>query len=122
MILIAATLALVTAPAPIADMTSYSAEEADLVSRAKECGDALSRIYPNHMWIVQWAPGGVLAIKHGLGDNRYGYTIDNAMLCSYADLVRACTLAGGELLERMGMRRGAWNGEDQPTSYEGAPL
>lgn len=102
----------------VTDMTSYDPAEADLITRAKECGDALSRIYPNHLWMVSWAPGGVLIVKHGLGDARYGFTVDFAELCSYSDLVKACTLAGGELLERMGLRRGAWNGEEQATEYQ----
>ena len=85
----------------------------------KKAAMLLSRGYPNHLWMVGSAPGGVLVIKHGLGDNRYGFTVDVPSAASVSELEKAIYMAGGELLERMGLPRGAWDGDTQPTQYEG---
>jgi hypothetical protein len=100
------------------EVTSFDQESVEMEERAKLVAETLSSIYPNHMWMVGWAPGAVLIVKHGLGDSRYGYTIDNAAICSHKDLFRSVVQAGGELLERMGLPRRAWNGEDQATQYQ----
>lgn len=86
----------------------------------KKAAMLLSRIYPNHLWMVGSAPGGVLCIKHGLGDSRYGFTIDVPKAASASELEKAIVYGGGELLERMNMPRGAWDGETQATQYDGA--
>jgi hypothetical protein len=52
-----------------------------------------------------------LVVKHMAGEGKYGYTIDGAKIFSARDLAHCAMLAGGELLERMGMTRGRWNGE-----------
>lgn len=100
------------------DVTSFDQESLEMESRARLVAETLCKEYPNHLWQVGWAPGATLIVKHMLGDARYGYTIDNAMICSQTALRRACQQAGGELLERMGLPRGAWNGEDQATQYQ----
>jgi hypothetical protein len=79
----------------------------------------LTRTYPNHLWQVGCAPGGVLCIKHGMADSRFGYTIDLPSCHSSSQLEHAIIMGGGELLERMGMARGAWNGEGGMTEYAG---
>jgi hypothetical protein len=53
------------------------------------------------------------------GDNRYGFTIDVPGAASSSELEHAIMLAGGELLERMGLARSAWDGDTQPTKYVG---
>ena len=85
----------------------------------KKAALLLTRLYPNHLWMIGAAPGGVLIIKHGLGDNRYGFTVDVPGAHSSSELEHAIMLAGGELLERMGLERGAWDGDTQPTKYIG---
>lgn len=80
----------------------------------------LTRAYPNHLWQIGSAPGGVLVVKHGGADGRYGYTVDVAGAHSSSALEKAIYMAGGELLERMGLPRGAWDGEAICQKYEGA--
>lgn len=98
-----------------------SMDEYALNERAKAVAYVLSTTYPNHLWQVGWTNGNVLVVKNALiGGGKYGYTIDNAALVTHRDLVKAARDAGGELLERCGMRRGAWDGDEQPGRLEGA--
>ena len=83
---------------------------------AKRLGDT----YPEHLWAVGWAPGRTLVIKNMAMDGRYGYTVDAARAATVSELEHAITMGGGELLERMGMKRGRWNGEFV-TEVEGVP-
>jgi hypothetical protein len=78
---------------------------------AKLAAVVLSRHYPNHLWAIGWAPGLTLVIKNMAMDGRYGFTIDAGRCASASELEFTVMMAGGELLERMGMKRGAWNGE-----------
>jgi hypothetical protein len=93
------------------EVTSYDHESIEMEHKAKEVATALCKSYPDHPWAVGWAPGMTLVVKHLAGDSRYGYTIDGAKSFSANDLKKLATAAGGELLERMGMGRGRWNGE-----------
>lgn len=98
-----------------------SMDEIDMNEKAKEVAETLTRHYPNHLWQVGWAPGNVLVVKNALiGGGKYGYTIDCPRSISATDLAHTAMLAGGELLERCGMRRGAWDGEQQPGFLHGA--
>lgn len=85
---------------------------------SKELACMLCEKYKHYPWSVAWAPGGVLVVKCLLGDNRYGFTIDASKLSSYSDLSRQAMLAGGELLERMGLSRSQWTGADMGTAYQ----
>lgn len=85
---------------------------------AKMAAVTLNKHYPNHLWMIGWAPGAVLVIKNGGADSRYGFTIDIAKSHSVNHLEHWIMVAGGELLERMGHRRGAWDGEFR-MRYEG---
>jgi len=100
---------------------SVDAETSQMELLAKLSAQLLTKHYPNHWWMVGWAPGMVLCIKHGAGDSRYGYTIDAAKAASISELEHAVVMGGGELLERMGLPRGAWDGEQIGLKYEGAP-
>lgn len=80
-------------------------------ARAKSACAVLSKHYPLHIWAVGWAPGQTLIVKNMAMDGRYGFTIDCAKSHSASDLDRLVMLAGGELLERTGMKRGKWDGE-----------
>jgi hypothetical protein len=104
------------------EVTSQGALDPEWASMEVVCKKAallLSRVYPNHWWMVGSAPGGVLCIKHGAGDSRFGFTIDCPNMPSSSMLEKAIVMAGGELLERMGLPRGAWNGDGFGLKYEG---
>lgn len=78
---------------------------------AKMAAQVLSNHYPAHLWAVGWAPGMTLVIKNMAMDARYGYTVDAGKAHSVSHLEHAIKMGGGELLERMGMKRGHWDGE-----------
>jgi hypothetical protein len=101
------------------EVTSKDGESSQMELIAKMAAQLLSKHYANHWWMVGWAPGMTLCIKHGAGDSRYGYTVDAAGAHSVSQLEHAIIMGGGELLERMGMKRGAWDGEQIGLSYEG---
>jgi len=94
-----------------------SGEDSQMELIAKLAAQKLSQHYPAHVWMVGWAPGMTLVIKNMAMDARYGYTVDAARAHSISDLERAIMMGGGELLERMGMKRGAWDGE-MPTQLQ----
>jgi|GEM_PF-2215067 len=87
------------------------AEDPQMELIAKMAAQKLSQHYPNHIWMVGWAPGMTLVIKNMAMDARYGYTVDAGRAASVSQLEHAIMMGGGELLERMGMPRGAWDGE-----------
>ena len=93
------------------EVTSIDDESIEMEHKAKEVATALCKTYPDHPWMVGWAPGMTLVVKHMAGDARYGYTIDACKSFSASDLAKTAMLAGGELLERMGLPRSAWKGE-----------
>ena len=63
-------------------------------------------------WMIGWAPGRTLVIKNmAIDDGRYGFTVDAARAATISELEHHVMLGGGELLERCGVRRGAWDGE-----------
>lgn len=87
------------------------AENTQMEMIAKLAAQILSNHYPAHVWMVGWAPGMTLVIKNMALDARYGYTVDAGRAASVSQLEHAVMMGGGELLERMGMKRGAWDGE-----------
>ena len=79
---------------------------------AKLAAQRLTTAYPEHLWMVGFVPGMTLVIKNmGISDGRYGYTVDVAKAASISEVEHAVVMGGGELLERCGVRRGAWNGD-----------
>ena len=104
----------------VAEITSASGEDPQMMMIAKMAAQVLNKHYENHWWMVGWAPGMTLVIKHGGGDSRYGFTVDAAKAASISELEHAIMYGGGELLERMGMARKAWDGEQFGNKYEGA--
>jgi DNA-binding transcriptional regulator LsrR (DeoR family) len=97
------------------------AENTQMEMIAKLAAQILSNHYPAHVWMVGWAPGMTLVIKNMALDARYGYTVDAGRAASVSQLEHAVMMGGGELLERMGMKRGAWDGEFAGQA-EGIPL
>jgi len=86
-------------------------ENSQMELMAKLAAQILAQHYPAHLWMIGWAPGMTLVIKNMAMDARYGYTVDAARASSISELEHAVMMGGGELLERMGMKRGAWDGE-----------
>ena len=88
--------------------------ELDEVDLAKRCADKLNQQYPGHPWAVHINSeqlGGVLEIKNFAVSFRYGYVLKLERV--YQDPSLKCVVrAGGEILERAGMIRGRWNGQD----------
>jgi hypothetical protein len=76
----------------------------------KAVGDELERHYPGWQWMVE-SPSrqGVVRVKSGHMDSRYGFNIrlDRAYSSSY--LAKMAIKAGGELLERCGMPRSKYD-------------
>lgn len=85
-------------------------EEVLDMQKAQEVGDTLQRTYPGHMWMVAFQ-GSALVVKNLAISTHYGFIIKHHDSFSASDLARKAVLAGGELLERAGMKRGAWNGQ-----------
>ena len=99
--------------------TSIDEESIEMEAKAREVAHILSKHYPDHLWMVGWAPGMTLVVKNMAIPGNYGYTIDAAKSFSASDLATLAMRAGGELLERCGFARGRWNGEFA-THVEGA--
>lgn len=86
-------------------------EDPKNLSLAKEMLETLNATYPNHSWWVR-IDGGIVIIKH------FGISGTCGMVRRYDQLAhdalarkRDVIMAAGELLERAGLRRGAYNGE-----------
>jgi hypothetical protein len=104
------------------EVTSQGALDPEWLAMEVVCKKAallLTRLYPNHLWMIGSAPGAVLVIKYGGADSRFGFTVDVADAHSSSELEHAIAMAGGELLERLGLPRGAWDGEQIGLKYEG---
>lgn len=79
---------------------------------AMRSAEALNSAYPGHLWCVyvdSEEKGGVMVIKNFAISYRYGYVLHLAKIDH--ELKRVIN-AGGEILERARMRRGAWNGQN----------
>jgi hypothetical protein len=89
---------------------------------AKEIAEQLERHYANHPWSVSFQ-GGALIVRHELINayaaeklKREGFGFMLPKIDNRRDAVKAAVDAGGATLELFGMRRGAWNGDEQPTA------
>ena len=93
------------------DITSYDEETVQMEAMAKTACQILCDMYPDHLWTVGWMPGLALCVKNMAIPGNYGFTIDCQKIATSSEFKRLVREAGGELLERCGMRRGRWNGE-----------
>lgn len=102
------------------ETVSVNEETVTMERLAKLIAWEMTRAYPNYPWAIGWHDGGVLCVKLMLASNgKYGYTIDAYRIHSARDLTKLAVSSGGELLERLGMKRGAWDGEMPTQDYEG---
>lgn len=96
------------------------AENASMETLAKEVAHVLTNNYPNYPWVVGWMPGAALVVKLLLNpDYNYGYTIDCRGGLSAWRLSYEAKMAGGELLERLGLPIGAWDGAMPEKNIDG---
>lgn len=96
----------------VVEETSRDAESNQMELIAKMAASVLSTAYPNHIWMIGWAPGMTLVIKNmAIDDGRYGFTVDASKAATVSELEHAVRYGGGELLERCGAPRGRWDGE-----------
>jgi hypothetical protein len=93
----------------IAEQTSIRPEEATLREWAKAVADKLCEVYPNHLWAVAWQ-GGALVVKNLAISGFYGMVLEDARKHSLKYILLDSVMKAGELLERCGMKRGAWDG------------
>lgn len=80
---------------------------------AKQVAERLHALYPGHMWAVhcQWAQG-ILTIRNLALPAQYGYIVKILEVWSASELMRQAMTAGGEILERYRLRRGAFHGDE----------
>lgn len=96
------------------------AENASMEALAKEAAMTLTRNYPAYPWVVGWMPGEALVVKLLLNpDYNYGYTIDCRGGLTAFKLAYEAKMAGGELLERLGLPIGKWDGQMPEKNIEG---
>jgi hypothetical protein len=80
---------------------------------SKEIADTLHAHYPGHLWgVTVQGVHGVADIRNLMLDARYGYRLKIVKEYSASNLKRRVILAGGEILERYKLDRGAYR-EDQ---------
>ncbi len=91
--------------------TSIDEESVEMEAKARDVAHILSKFYPDHVWIVGWMPGAALCVKNLSIPGNYGYTIATDRIATASELTHTAMLAGGELLERCGMKRGRWDGQ-----------
>ena len=93
------------------DISSYDEETVQMEAMAKTACQILCDMYPDHLWTVGWMPGMALCVKNMAIPGNYGFTIDCLKIATASEFKRLVREAGGELLERCGMTRGAWDGQ-----------
>lgn len=102
------------------EVTSFNEESIQLEAAAKEVAQYLTNAYPNYPWAVGWHDGAVLCVKLLINpDYNYGWTIDYSKVATASELAKISVTAGGELLERLNLKRGAWNGEMPTQNIDG---
>ncbi len=92
----------------VAEVTSL--DDIGMMEWAKAIGDRLSRVYPNHLWAVAWQ-GGAIVVKNLSISGFYGMVLEDPLKMTLKQIERDAVMKAGELLERCGMKRGAWDGE-----------
>ena len=95
-------------------------EDGTMEMFAKEAAQVLTNHYPNYPWCIGWAPGFALVVKLLINpDFNYGFTLDCRGGLQYKRFVHEVTMAGGELLDRLDMPRGKWDGQMPEKNIEG---
>ena len=92
----------------VAELTSL--DEIGMMQWAKAVAEKLSEVYPNHLWAVAWQ-GGSIVVKNLSISGFYGMVLENPRKHTLVEILKDAVLKAGELLERCGMKRGAWDGQ-----------
>jgi hypothetical protein len=91
---------------------SAAASAADLAT-SKLVAERLHQKYPGHLWGVHCqAEQGILTIRNFGLSAKYGYVVHLKPIFSDSELMRLADLAGGEILERYRLTRGAFRGDE----------
>lgn len=98
-------------------------EEAANLMMAKAISELLLKHYPDHSWLVNCEIAqGIINIFNPRVSTRYGYTIVVDDWLVERIVGKKVIMAGGEILERGGMRRGKFDPEEYaklPRNYAG---
>lgn len=87
-----------------------SCDDLKEIETCKEVGDALHQAYRDHLWAVLFQ-GKSIVVKLMSVEGNYGFIMDPRERYSSSALKKHAVMAGGELLERSGQRRGKWDGQ-----------
>jgi hypothetical protein len=88
------------------------------MEKAREVAQTLERHYPNHPWLVSFQ-GRVLVVRHlaisdlvrvDLGRDGFGMVLKHLNASTASELAKGAVMAGGQMLEAFGLKRGAWDG------------
>ena len=91
-----------------------TAEDQDMIM-AKDVADTLHTHYPGHLWAVA-VKSGVIIIKALNISSLWGYVLHYKDVCHDAGTRRKESIrAGGEILERAKLARGAYTGQKAVT-------
>lgn len=75
---------------------------------SKWLAEALHEAYPGHLWAVTCeGEKGIATVRNLALAGNYGFVLHLAKLFSGSELKRAAVMAGGEMLERYKLTRGA---------------
>lgn len=97
-----------------------NADEALDLQKAQEVAQTLEKHYPNHPWLISFQ-GRALVVRHlaisdlvrnSLGRDGFGFVLKHLTSYSASDLAKNAVMAGGQMLEAFGLKRGAWKGEE----------
>ena len=98
--------------------TDSHEDEAANMMMAKACTDHLLRHYPGHMWLANAdIRNGIINIFNPRVSTRYGYTLVVEDWLQQNVVGKEIMRAGGEILERAGLRRGRFD----PVEYAALP-
>lgn len=108
------------------DLTSDPAVAANEMVIAKDMADILHNAYPRHIWAVNVdRAGGVAHVRNLALSGQWGFVIKLPDVYSASEMKRQVLQAGGEILERYRVKRGAldWDRIDElQTDVAGNPI
>ena len=90
------------------------------LAKAQEVLHTLCQHYPGHMWGVSFQ-GRVLVVRHQLicaavrqhlSRDGFGFVLKHLDSYSASELAHNAVMAGGEMLEAFGFKRGQWDGSE----------
>ncbi len=97
-------------------------EEANDEAKALEAARTLESHYPNHPWLIAFQGGSLVvrhlavsdAVREEIGRDGFGFVIPPHKFksCTAKELAHTAMLAGGQMLEAFGLKRGGWHGEE----------